>query len=80
MKQAGCDNTELNELRKISSVRKSEVSAERISVCTINENLVEHGIHCLPCSSQIISEMLPEIHKMKKVQFFFKPMIHSQMI
>ena len=38
-------NTELNDL-----FQKSEVSVERISVCNVNENLTEHGIHCLPCS------------------------------
>ena len=29
---------------------KSEASVERISVCNIIENLVEQGIHSLPCS------------------------------
>ena len=43
-------NTELHDLRKIICLRKSEVSGERISVCNVIENLVEHGIHCLPCS------------------------------
>ena len=43
-------NVELNDLRKVNCLRKSEVSVERISVCNVNENLVEHGIHCLPCS------------------------------
>ena len=42
-------NTELNDLRKSSCMRKSEVSVERISVRNVNENLAEHGIHCLPC-------------------------------
>ena len=35
---------------KIICFRKYEVSDERISVCNFIENLVEHGIHCLPCS------------------------------
>ena len=26
----------------------------------------EHGIQCMPCSSLIISEMLPEIHTVEK--------------
>ena len=39
-------NTELNDLRKIICLRKSEVSVDRISVCYI-KNLAEH---CLPCS------------------------------
>ena len=43
-------NTELNVLRKIICLRKSEVSVERLSVCNVTENLVEHGIYCLPCS------------------------------
>ena len=42
-------NTELNDLRKSSCMRKSEVSVERISVRNAIENLAEHGIHCLPC-------------------------------
>ena len=43
-------NTELNYLRKIISLRKSEVSVEKISVCIVIENLAQHGIHFLPCS------------------------------
>ena len=43
-------NTELNDLRKIICLRKSQVSVERISVCNVIENVMEHGIHCLPCS------------------------------
>ena len=39
----------------------------------------EHGIQCMPCSSQIISEMLPEIHTMEKFDFV-KYIIHSQII
>ena len=31
----------------------------------------------MPCSSKIISEMLPEIHTMDKCYFFFKPMSFS---
>ena len=31
-------NTELNDLRKIILLRKSEVSVERISVCDVAEN------------------------------------------
>ena len=42
--------TELNDLRKIICLRKYEVSGERISVCNVIKNLVEHGIHYLPCS------------------------------
>ena len=44
------DNLELNDLRIIICLRKSEVPVERISVCNLIENGVEHGIHCLPCS------------------------------
>ena len=29
----------------------------------------EHGIQCMPCSSQTVSEMLPEIHTMAKFDF-----------
>ena len=35
----------------------------------------EHGIQCMPCSSQIISEILPEIQTMQ-ISDFFKPMIY----
>ena len=38
-----------------------------------------HGIHCMPCSSQIISEMLPIIHTMEKFDFL-KSTMHSQII
>ena len=40
-------NTELNDLRLIICLR-----IERVSVCKVIENLVEHGRHCLPCSSK----------------------------
>ena len=43
-------NTKLNELRNFICLSKSEVSVERISVCDVTKNLIEHGIHCLPCS------------------------------
>ena len=43
-------NTELNDLRKIICLRKSEISDEIISVCNVIEKLTEHGIHCLQCS------------------------------
>ena len=37
---------------------------------------LKHGIQCMPCSSRIISELLPEIHTMEKCDFF-KSVIHS---
>ena len=40
---------------------------------------VEHGIHCMPCSSQIIGEMLPEIRIRAKCDSL-KCIIHSQFI
>ena len=43
-------NTELNDLRIIICLRKSEVTVERISICNVNEKLMEHGIHYVPCS------------------------------
>ena len=39
----------------------------------------QHGIQCMPCSSRITSEMLPEIHTMEKFDFH-KSVIHSQVI
>ena len=39
----------------------------------------EHGIQSMPCSSQIISEMLPEIHTMEKFDFL-KSITYSQII
>ena len=39
----------------------------------------EHGEQCIICSSQIISEILPEIHTMEKFEFL-KPIILSQRI
>ena len=41
---------ELIDLTTIICLRKSEVSDERFSVCNVIEKLMEHGIHCLPCS------------------------------
>ena len=29
----------------------------------------EYGLQCMPCSSRIISEMLPDIHTMEKFDF-----------
>ena len=43
-------NMEINVLRIIICLRKSEVSVERISVYNAIEKLLEHIIHCLPCS------------------------------
>ena len=31
-------------------LRTIDVTIERISVCNIIEKLMEHSIHCLPCS------------------------------
>ena len=42
---------ELNDLRK-KKLRKIYVWVERISVYKVIENLVEHGRHCLPCSTK----------------------------
>ena len=54
-------NSELNDLRKIICLRKSEISVERFSVCNIIENLEEHGIHSLPCSyTNDVINILPE--------------------
>ena len=39
----------------------------------------KHGIQCMPCFSQIISEMLPENHTMEKCDFI-KCIICSQII
>ena len=48
-------NRELNGLRIIICLRKFEVSVKRISVCNIIEKLMEHTIHCLPCSGTNIT-------------------------
>ena len=39
----------------------------------------EWHIQCMPCSSQIINEILPESHTMEKT-YFFNPIIYSQII
>ena len=44
------EKMELNDLRIIIYLRKSEVSVERISVCNVIENLMAHGIYYLLCS------------------------------
>ena len=38
------ENTELNDLRIIICLRKSEVTVEKISVCNAIEKLMEHCI------------------------------------
>ena len=43
-------NTELDDLKLIIWLRKSEATAERISFCIVIEKLMKHGIHCLSCS------------------------------
>ena len=43
-------NMELNDLRIIICLRKSEISVEITSSCNDIERLAELGIHCLPCS------------------------------
>ena len=43
-------NAELNDLRIIVRLKKSEVTVERVSVCVVIEKLMEHGRRCLPCS------------------------------
>ena len=40
-------NMELNDLKIIIYVRKSEGTVERN--CNVIEKLMEHGIHCMPC-------------------------------
>ena len=40
----------------------------------------KHGIQRMPCYSRNISEILPEIHSMKKKNDFLKRIIHSQII
>ena len=44
-------NHELNVLKIIICLGKSEVTVVRISVCNFIEKLMEYGIHCLPCSN-----------------------------
>ena len=44
---------ELNDFRKITCLKKSENSVERISLCNVIENLADYGIRCLSCSYTI---------------------------
>ena len=53
------NNTELYDLEKIICLRKSEVSVKRNSNYNVTENLAEHGIHCLPSSTNDVIDMLP---------------------
>ena len=54
-------NTKLKYLTKFICFRKSKFSVERISVCNSeNENLVEDGVYCLPCScTNDVMDMFP---------------------
>ena len=50
----------LKHIRVVICLRKSEVTNERISVCYVIEKLMEHGIHCLPCSyTNDVMDLLP---------------------
>ena len=49
------------DLKTIICLRISEVIIERISVCKVIEKLMEHSIHCLPCSyTNDIIDLLPK--------------------
>ena len=51
---------ELNDLRIIIGLKKSEVSVGRNSVCDVIDKSAEHGIHCLLCSgTSSIIELFP---------------------
>ena len=53
-------DTELNDLKIMICLRSSEVTVDRNSVCNVTEKLMEHGIHCLPCSyTNDIIDLLP---------------------
>ena len=53
-------NTEINDLRISFVLRKTEVTVERISFCNVNKELIEHGVHCLPCSyTNDVIDLLP---------------------
>ena len=43
------ENIELNDLRIIICLGKSEVTVENISVNNVIVNLMKHVIHCLAC-------------------------------
>ena len=45
-RKTNMSNTELNDLRIVIYLRKTEVITERCSVCNVIENLMEHAIHC----------------------------------
>ena len=51
---------ELNDLRIIICIQKSEISVERISVCNAIGKMAELGIHCLSCSdTNDVMNLLP---------------------
>ena len=51
-------NAELNDLKIIICLRKTEVTVERISVCNVIENLAEHGIPSAMLLYQCVIDML----------------------
>ena len=55
---------------------QSDYYGER--VCDLISLIIreDHGKLCMPCSSQIVGEMQPEIHIIEK-RDFLKPIIHS---
>ena len=61
MKMRFIYNTELNDLRIIICLRKSEAFVERLSVCYVTEKYAEHGLYYLPCSgTNDIIYLLPQ--------------------
>ena len=42
-------NTELDDLRKLFLWENLKGLLKKFSVCTVIEDLAEHGIHCLQC-------------------------------
>lgn len=45
-----CPLTKKNKKMELNDLRKSEVSVERVSVCSNIEKMTKHGIHCLAYS------------------------------
>ena len=74
MTSPGCHSVKVISTPVCSSI----VVMERDLLCHLTDNLIG-AWQFMPCSSRIISEMLPENHTIEK-RDFLKPIIHSLII
>ena len=57
--------------KELSTTVVNSIVAMVTDLCGVISLIIQeaHGIQCMPCFPRIISEMLPEIHTLKKCDF-----------